>query len=78
MLVTAPTMPETHVPWPLSSVGSPSLFTKSQPDTSFPCRSGWERSTPVSSTAMMTPGEPVVTSQAAVARVVTGDHSLSQ
>jgi hypothetical protein len=40
LLVAAAMIPVTSVPWPLSSVGSASLLTKSHPGTNFPIRSG--------------------------------------
>jgi hypothetical protein len=49
--VAAPTTPATAVPWPSSSLGSVSPLTMSRPATRFGARSGWSRSTPVSSTA---------------------------
>ena len=55
----AAAMPATCVPWPFSSCGpagqSPFEATMSVPATSFELRSGWPRSTPVSTTAMVVP-----------------------
>ena len=59
-------MPAMCVPWPLASSGAASRSTKSQPGTSRPARSGWSRSAPVSTSAIVTPA-PRVTAHAAAA-----------
>ena len=57
--------PATSVPCPWSSFGSASSLTASHPSTNEPCRSGWLRSIPVSSTATTVSAAPRVTRQAA-------------
>src|SRR5437763_12401395 len=74
LLLAAAATPAAQVPWPLSSTGSAAPFRTLYPATSFPWRSGWARSTPVSSEAITTLAEPCVRSHAAVVRVLTCDH----
>ena len=61
------------MPWPLSSVASLSLLTKSLPGSRRPARSG-SAVTPVSITATVTDDEPVVESQAAFTLVLAMPH----
>ena len=66
--VAAAAMPAVCVPWPFSSCGpaGQSLLpaTKSLPATSLLFRSGWFRSTPVSTIAMVTPAPSTPRAQA--------------
>ena len=78
LLARAATMPATMVPWPWSSLGSPSRLTASYPWTNEPCRSGCERSMPVSRIATTVSAAPVVTFHAAGAFVFESDHDLLQ
>ena len=66
--------PATCVPCDESSQASGSSLTKSYPSRTFGSRSGWASSTPVSSTATMTFGLPVVTSQTASIPIFRKPH----
>ena len=70
--------PATSVPCPWSSLASASSLTASQPSTKAPWRSGWLRSTPVSSTATTTSAAPLVTRHAAGARTLASDQESRQ
>ena len=69
LFVFAAMMPDTNVPWLLSSVVIVLFATKLKPAFApvviLPLRSGWPASTPVSTTATMTLALPVVVSHAA-------------
>ncbi len=55
LFVRAATTPLTSVPCPLSSCGGDDGLNTLRPVTSWPARSGWFRSVPVSTTATVTP-----------------------
>src|SRR5215470_10695165 len=77
LLPTAETMPATAVPCPWTSLVLLLLSEKFQPGTKFAARSGWEASTPLSKTAMITP-EPVVAFHAVGAPIWVRCHSLGK
>src|SRR5947199_6498237 len=70
---SAAMIPVTCVPCPFSSWGVPSFCTKSQPGRSRPARSGWEASTPESTTATTAP-VPFVARCAASASIMSSPH----
>jgi hypothetical protein len=72
--VSAAIVPATCVPWPFGSVLVPSVpATKSLPGSTCPARSGWLASTPVSTTATVTP-EPVDFAQASATWILEKSH----
>ncbi len=71
--VAAAAMPAIWVPWPVRSWGVVSSLTKSKPGTSLGARSGWSRSTPLSTMAMTTPA-PRLTGHACWARTWARPH----
>ena len=88
LLVAAAAMPETWVPWVSDGCATPSgpfqsplpqdglQPMKVAPDTSWPCRSAWLRSTPVSTTAMTAPA-PVLVAHACSACTCWGPYCLA-
>ena len=73
MFVAAAAMPATCDPWPLTSSGV-ELELKFLVATTLPCRSGWDSETPVSSTATLTLGLPLVVVQASGALIFVMPH----
>ena len=71
-------IPVTCVPWPFSSVGSRSPDPTSMPGMRRPFRSGWPRSTPLSTTATTISARPRVSAQAPRAPIASGPHCAYQ
>ncbi len=64
LLLRAAAAPAIFVPWPNWSAVLLDLSKVLAPGTSLPARSGWCGSTPLSTTAITTPGAPCVMSHA--------------